>query len=580
MVKFVRYHWRMQRMRGMSFMDVIIGSAMALLIFVALFGLLRASLLVSSLAKAKSGATAVANNQMEYVRSLSYDAIGTSGGIPAGSIPQNATSTLNGIAYKVRTLVEYYDDPADGSGSGDANGITTDYKRVKVAVTYSVRNASHEVDLVSNFAPVSIETTTNGGTLRVAVVNASGAAVPGASVRVQNASASPSIDFTTYADATGYVSLPGAPVSSQYQIAVSKTGYSSAQTYARDTTNQNPTPGYLTVSKNLTTTGTFAIDLLSSLTLRTLSPIAAASSTDLLNDAAGLASQSGTQVAAGALALAQTGGVYGASGTAIDGQTAPNYLASWTSASASVSIPVGTTLRVHVLDGAGAPLPDSVLPGNATGFSSFPVNLSGISTTTYPSLALSADLGTSNGAATPQVLDWTIAYTAGPTPVSGVGFTLTGAKTIGTTGAGAAIYKTIVSGTTNAGGTSAQSLEWDAYKLAITGFDPVDACSPPPYTLAPGASADQSIYVTTATTNSLLVTVTDDGVPVSGATVTLSKSGFTTRTATTSSCGGAYFGGLASAATYKVVISKSGYTTTTYTNVSVSGHPIYATAFP
>jgi hypothetical protein len=162
-------------LRGMSFMDVIIGTALMLIIFTALIGLLRTSLQVASLAKTRSIATTIAEGQMEYIRSLSYDQVGTVGGIPSGTIAQNASTTQNGISFPIRTLIEYVDDPADGTGSGDANGITTDYKRIKVSVTYFANNRSQTVDLVSNYAPPGLETTTGGGTLKVIVVNATGA---------------------------------------------------------------------------------------------------------------------------------------------------------------------------------------------------------------------------------------------------------------------------------------------------------------------------------------------------------------------------------------------------------------------
>ena len=111
---------RSLKWRGMSFMDVIIGTALLLMIFVALSGLLRNSLVIASIAKNKAVATAVAESQMEYVRSLSYDAVGTVGGIPPGNIPQYATTTNNGLDFVTRTYIEYVDDPKDGLEAADA----------------------------------------------------------------------------------------------------------------------------------------------------------------------------------------------------------------------------------------------------------------------------------------------------------------------------------------------------------------------------------------------------------------------------------------------------------------------------
>jgi len=474
----------MKAPRGMSLMDVIVGVALVLIVFLALFGLLRASLLISSSAKAKAGATAVATTQMEYTRSLPYNSVGTVGGIPAGPVAQYATTTLNGIPYSVRTLVEYVDDAKDGSGSSDSNGITTDYKRVRIATTYMFRAEEREVAIVSNIAPPSIETTTGGGTLRINVVDATGVAVAGASVRIQNPSVSPSVDFTTFSDIAGSVSLPGAPTSTDYRITVSKDGYSTAQTYARDATNQNPTPGYLTVALNQTTTSTFAIDRLSTLTLRTFSPIRTATSSDTFSSASGIADSVSTQVTGGAITLSGAPGSYALSGYARATSTAPTYLSEWTSASVSRSVPAGTALAIQVTDGAGGILPDSVLPGNSVGFTTSPIDLTAVSTTTYTSLALRANLS-GDTLATPQVLDWQIIYKEGPIPLPNVAYTLTGAKKKGTTGSGGAIYKTIVASTTGALGVSTLSLEWDVYALVLTGYAVVTASSSPPFTLEP-----------------------------------------------------------------------------------------------
>ncbi len=574
----MRYHAVMKVLRGMSLVDVIVGSALVLVIFVALAGLVRASVLISGVAKAKAGATAIANTQIEYVRSLDYDVVGTVGGIPAGVVTATSTQTLNGITYNTRTYIEYVDDPADGIGVSDTNGITTDYKRVRVSVTYSVRGTAREVVVISNYAPPSLETTTNGGTLRVTVVNASGVAVPGATVSIVNASTSPAVNLTTFTDSLGIVDLPGAPTSTEYRIAVSKNGFSSAQTYARDTNNQNPAPGYLTVVKNVTTTGTFAIDYLASLTMRTLYPVGAASTTDLLNDASKIAGQSSTQVTGGVMKLAQPSG-YALSGTASTTAITPSYLVSWTSASSTVTVPAGTSAKIQVADGAGTLLPDAILPGNSTGFSTFPINLSGVSTSTYPALSLNVVLTTNSTTTTPQLLDWRVDYQSGPVPVPNVAFTLTGAKTIGSTGGGSPIYKTTIATTTDATGVRAQSIEWDSYKLALTSYDVVDACTAPPYSLSPNTTNDISLYLGPATTNTALVSIRDTaGVPVPGASITLSRTGFT-QTVTSSNCGTAYFGGLTSG-TYTVTATKTGYTTATYSNVSISGHIFYAAAFP
>lgn len=485
----------MRSLRGVSLVDVVVGSALFLIIFVALFGILRASIAVSGLSKLKAAATSIATSQVEYIRSLEYNAVGTDGGIPAGSIPQNATTTQAGLEFSVRTYIVYADDPADGEGVLDSNGITTDYKRVKVEVSYTAQSVSRSVVLLTNIVPPGIETTVGGGTLRVNVVDAFGVPISGATVRVVNDVLSPVIDVSTFSDSTGAVLFGGAPTSTEYQVYVSKDGYSSEETHERDAVNVNPTPGYLTVAESQTTTGTFAIDLLSTLTLRTFSPIEPAVFYDGFADNSKLHTESNVVVSGDALVLSGGVGSYVSSGSALSSSTAPTYLASWVSASSTLSVLAGTTATFRITDDAGTPLPDAVLPGNSSGFTSV-VDLSGVSTTTYPALRLEASLSTSDPLVTPSVLDWELGYTHGPLPLGNVPVTLTGAKTIGSDTGGLPIYKTSVATTTDETGLRSLTLEWDSYTLSVTGFT-IDISEPtPPYEVLPNTTVDAVLILT------------------------------------------------------------------------------------
>lgn len=144
--------------RGMGLIDVIVGIALMLIVFAGLFALLQTSLRLSILARAKAVSTELAIAQVEQLRALPYASLGTVGGNPSGTIPQNATTTVAGAAYGVRTLITYYDDPADGSGGADENHVTNDYKKAKVIVSYSLFGQQYSVSLVSNFATSTIET--------------------------------------------------------------------------------------------------------------------------------------------------------------------------------------------------------------------------------------------------------------------------------------------------------------------------------------------------------------------------------------------------------------------------------------
>ncbi len=81
-------------------------------------------------------------------------------------------------------------------------------------------------------------------------------------------------------------------------------------------------------------------------------------------------------------------------------------------------------LKVQVAYDSGGvivPIPDGALPGNSTGFDTSPIDISGLSPTTYPTIYLRATI-TSDGASdqSAQLLDWEINTVAKPSPPTGL----------------------------------------------------------------------------------------------------------------------------------------------------------------
>ena len=172
--------------RGTTLIEALVGVALIVLVFTALVGAFRLGLELLTTTKARIGATALANEQMEYIRSLPYDSVGTAGGIPSGPIPQSATTTVNGVEYTRRTFIQYVDAPQDGLDVSDENGITADYKIAKVEMTWSIRERPYALSLLTNIVPKGVESIAGGGTLRINVFDALGGPVQGATVRVVN----------------------------------------------------------------------------------------------------------------------------------------------------------------------------------------------------------------------------------------------------------------------------------------------------------------------------------------------------------------------------------------------------------
>jgi hypothetical protein len=566
----------------MTLIDTIVGASLMLLVFVGVAGAFQLSLDVVINNKARAGAIALGNERMEYLRSLAYSSVGTIGGIPAGNVPQTETLTFNGIRYVRRVFVSYQDDPKDGTGGADQNGITADYKAIRVDVSWVSRGQTRDIVLVGRMSPVGIETTVSGGTLVINTVNAALQPLSGAMVTIVNGGASPPVNLTTYTDATGKASFIGTPPASGYQITITKPGFSTAGTYSPTAQNTNPSPAHLTIANNVTTSGTFAIDVLANKYVQTYSPIQPATSTDQMNDASRLAVVSSTTVASGLAQLTGSPGSYQTPGHIQSTAIVPAYLTRWKSLSWVASKPSGTGIVYRVYNGGGDQLiPDAQLPGNAAGFTTSPVNLTGVSTTTYPTIRLDATLTTTNPNATPSLDSWSVSYDYGPTPLPGVTFTITSTKTIGSGPAGP-VYKVRATSTTDANAQYAfPNIEWDTYTLASgsTTLDIASACNPQPEYIAPGANQTTALFFLPHTTNSLLVDVKDaSGNTISGASVRLyrTKSPASDTTILSDTCGNTFFSTMAQGTAsgnnaYSISVSATGHTTYTSTSVNVQG---------
>ncbi len=116
------------------------------------------------------------------------------------------------------------------------------------------------------------------------------------------------------------------------------------------------------------------------------------------------------------------------------------------------------------------------------------------------------------------------------TPVGGIDYATKGVKQSYTS---PVTYKYNTNRTTNGAGTDTLSgLEWDTYTTALTGtaYDIAGTIPLMPIALAPGANQDLKLIVTPKNGRSVMVTIKDGatGLPISDASVELSKSGYDT----------------------------------------------------
>lgn len=305
--------------RGFTLLELVIAAFVIAVVFTGLFGLLLLTMRSAHDAERRVVAVALANERVELVRNLPYVQVGTVGGVPAGPLLQSESVERNGTTYAVRTDIRYVDDLFDGAvggrveedeqmtichhppgggapqtlvigasawpahqahgdtagsceggpGTGTGDEYNADYKQVRVEVSWVSPYAPKPVLLITYVVPDGVEGGEVGGTLDFQALNAAGAGVSPATVRLVNEAAAPAIDLTTQTNAEGRVVLPGLPpASGAYELSVSRSGYTGEQTY--DTTASfipDADHVHLTIIGGEVTSKTFFIDEVSSLEL-------------------------------------------------------------------------------------------------------------------------------------------------------------------------------------------------------------------------------------------------------------------------------------------------------------------------
>jgi prepilin-type N-terminal cleavage/methylation domain-containing protein len=578
------------RKKGFTLIEVLIGIALMLVIFVGIYGLIQLGFKMVGQSKAKVTATSLANEKIELARNLSYANVGTLGGIPPGSIPETESLVLNRISYTVKTTVIYIDDPFDGLGEADP--LPFDYKRVKVKVSWQ-GFLGGEVSLQTDVAPQGIETTGEGGIISVLIFNANGEAVPQADVYIENTVVAPPIDAHYQTDNNGRLFLPGAPAcGSCYKITVTKTGFSTDRTYAggeliRGVPLTSPLPEKLFVSVMLGKTSdvSFAIDKLSTKTVQTTKYVEEKIWSDSFDDESKISEKD--QVVASttlsAVILQEQDGQYLSPGYVISSAIVPASLVQWGRLNWIDEKPASTDVKYQLLYSSSSDwllIPDSDLTiggvKNSDGFSNAPIDLSDLDTTKYHSVKIKANFSTGDPSETPILSDWQITWFSSDTaaPFANVAFSMRGGKILGTDENGDPVYKYQENLSTGGiGQIIISNLEWDSYRItingAVSGYDIANSSPAQPVSVNPDVSQTTILKLANHQTNILLVTVKDSGgASLAGATVRVYKTGYDKQKITTDS-GQSFFSPL-SATTYNLEVKLAGYQDWANT-VNVSG---------
>lgn len=236
----------------------------------AIFTLTTTSFDLISFSRARVTAKHLAQERMEIIRNLPYDSIGTVGGIPSGTIPQEENIVKNGLNYTISTSIVYVDDEFDEVAPSDT--LPTDYKRIRIGLSWEgVTSKRSPVVFVTDIAPRGIETTVGGGTLSILVFDANAQPIAQADVNILADSLDPQVNLDLQTNDNGWIVLPGTPTCiSCYQITVTKDGFSTEKTYSVAEV-ANPNKPHLSIIESELSEVSFAIDQVSTVNFTSVS---------------------------------------------------------------------------------------------------------------------------------------------------------------------------------------------------------------------------------------------------------------------------------------------------------------------
>jgi prepilin-type N-terminal cleavage/methylation domain-containing protein len=256
------------REKGFTILEVLIGLGILGIVSSAIYFSYANVLDIVQASQYNSAALSIIETEIETVRNMRYEDVGTIGGIPNGILTASRSVTFGGSQFSLGTYVRSIDDPFDGTlGGNPSDPAPADFKLVQFEVTCNTCPRFRVISMASYVAPKNLENTSENGALFINVFDANGIPIPGATVHITNSTVVPPVNITDVTDAGGILQLYDVATSSAgYHIVVSKVGYSTDQTYSPSQV-ANPVHIDATVAEQQLTVVSLAIDRVSSLTL-------------------------------------------------------------------------------------------------------------------------------------------------------------------------------------------------------------------------------------------------------------------------------------------------------------------------
>lgn len=258
---------------GFTLIETLVATFIFVLMSVAAYGGFQKMLQITALIRTREVVTNLANEQFEIARNLPYSQVGTVGGIPSGVLAQNQVIIRDGRSFNVETIVRNVDDPFDGTLGGTPGDLSPgDRKIVEFTITCATCVNFKATSFTTHISPKNLETSSTNGALVIRVFDASGLPVVGADVSIVNSSLTPAVNLTDHTGIDGTLTIVDAPPSvGNYKITVTKSGYSTDQTYpSGGLGNPNPIKLNATVVLQQITQLSFTIDRTSTVPIKAM----------------------------------------------------------------------------------------------------------------------------------------------------------------------------------------------------------------------------------------------------------------------------------------------------------------------
>ncbi len=256
--------------RGFSLIEIIVAIGVFLLFSVGIYSGIQFTFKAVYASRLRILEIGILNEQIEIIRNMPFADVGVVNGSPAGVLPREEVITRNGIQFQIIRTIRNLDDDFDGSISLGNDTSPADYKLAEAEIRCLNCGQQNPVRLSTLVAPKYLEGNTNNGALFIEVFDSNAVAVPGADVHVAATAATSTIDITDATNNSGRVSLvdlpPGVGI---YDIAVSKSGYTTDRTVTSSLAIPNPVKPWASVVAQTVTTISFWIDRVADISVNT-----------------------------------------------------------------------------------------------------------------------------------------------------------------------------------------------------------------------------------------------------------------------------------------------------------------------